>query len=68
MAESLQATVDLTGALTKWEKAKGVSISGLVRDTNSVMRAQLQAAGAYNTTNPDFTTLLRRFLNSRTAP
>ena len=68
MAESLQATVDLTGALTKWQAAKGVVISSQVRDTNSVMRAQLQAAGAYNTTNADFTTLLRRFLNSRSAP
>lgn len=68
MAESLGNNADLTTAFTKWQKGEGVSISSNVRDTNSVMRANLQHSGAYNTTNPDFTTLLVRFLNTRTAP
>lgn len=68
MAESLGSNADLTTAFTKWQKGEGVTVNSTVSDTNSVMRQHLQAAGAYNTTNPDFTTLLTRFLKSRSAP
>jgi hypothetical protein len=68
MAESLGSNADLTTAFTKWKAGEGVSISSNVRDTNSVMRANLQHSGAYNTTNPDFTTLLSLFLKTRSAP
>lgn len=67
MAETL-TNADITTALAQWIASKGVTISGNVRDTNAVCRNVLKGTGGYNVATTDYTTLLTRFIRTRSAP
>lgn len=67
MAESLAAG-DLTTALVKWMNANA-TVGSVPRDRNTKIRNELAQASAYNVTQPaDLTTLLTRFIRTRSAP
>ncbi len=66
MAESLAAG-DLTTALVKWMNANA-TVGAVPRDRNTKIRNELAQASAYNVTQPaDVTTLLSRFIRTRSA-